>query len=272
MFSSILILASALNAAHLGNEVDGWLANANPTNGLARFLDYPASAKKSVFTPNPNFWARDVDWSCASPWNDRFGSQRAGTLISRRHIVFAKHFPLPPGTRLHLVDKHGIDWPCKIDKTKAIDESDIMIGSLTADAPEDIHPAKILPFNCANFIGTGEGLPVATFNNKEELVVASLALLAAPTSTIHIGRCGPPAERQRLAFQKPIVGGDSGNPAFLIIDKQPIILYCLRGGGYGAGPALHCFRNDIQRVMDELCPGYKLEEFDFNKARKERKP
>ena len=26
---------------------------------------------------------------------------------------------------------------------------------------------------------------------------------------------------------------------------------------------MHLFRNEIQTVMDELCPGYKLEEFDF---------
>ena len=58
-------------------------------------------------------------------------------------------------------------------------------------------------------------------------------------------------------------GGDSGNPAFLIVDNQPILLYCLFRGGYGSGPALHLYRREIQAAMDELCPGYTLETFDF---------
>ena len=28
---------------------------------------------------------------------------------------------------------------------------------------------------------------------------------------------------------------------------------------------MHSFRREIQAAMDELCPGYKLEEFDFSR-------
>jgi len=275
MFGSILILATIIESSTLTNEVDHYLASASPTNGLARFIDYPASARKGIFTPNPNFWARGIDWSCASPWNDRFGNLRAGTLISRRHAIFATHFPIPTGTRLHFVDHFGVDWPYRIEKIKAVDKADITIALLSSEVNPAIRNAKILPANYSDYIGSGEGLPVASFNQKEELPVMDLVELKPnlpefPNYKFISSR--KPRNNQRIAFHKYIQGGDSGNPVFLILNGEPVLIYTLSGPGNGSGPAVHLFRHDIQRVMDELCPGYKLEEFDFNKARDKSKP
>ncbi len=60
-----------------------------------------------------------------------------------------------------------------------------------------------------------------------------------------------------------LVKGDSGKPAFLLIGNQPILVYCLFTGGAGHGPSIHGSRREVQKAMDELCSGYKLEEFDF---------
>ena len=59
-------------------------------------------------------------------------------------------------------------------------------------------------------------------------------------------------------------GGDSSNPAFLLIGNEPILLYCLQIGDVGHGPEIHRYRREIQAAMDDLCPGYKLEAFDFS--------
>ena len=59
---------------------------------------------------------------------------------------------------------------------------------------------------------------------------------------------------------------DSGNPAFLLVGNEPILLYCLYSGGVGHGPAIHLYAKEVQKAMDELCPSYKLESFDFSKA------
>ena len=68
------------------------------------------------------------------------------------------------------------------------------------------------------------------------------------------------------ALSGKIVGGDSGDPAFLLIGDEPILLYCLHYGGVGSGPPLHHHRKEIQKAMDDLCPGYKLEMFNFRKV------
>ena len=41
-------------------------------------------------------WANDVDTSCASFWNSQHGQLRAGTLLTKRHVLFANHFLFDP--------------------------------------------------------------------------------------------------------------------------------------------------------------------------------
>ena len=72
-----------------------------------------------------------------------------------------------------------------------------------------------------------------------------------------------------MPFRDRLIGGDSGNPAFLLINDQPILIYCLTGGWSGSGDGLHFYQDKIQSLMDELCPGYKLEIFDFGVERDE---
>ena len=246
-------------------SVDKRLACADPTNGLQRFVGYPAGAAKDKFAPNAQFWAKGVDFSCASPWNSAGGSLRAGTLISNRHIIFAKHFQMGKGTRIVFVDGEGAVCPCYIDAVKEVPNSDIAIGLLNAEVTPNIHPAKILPKDAAKYIGNGDGFPVVTFNQREKLFLTELNKCF--TNAVPLKGVGSriPQEESRKGFRKSIVTGDSGNPAFMLIGNEAILLYCLTQGGCGYGSGVHAFSADIQTAMDDLCPGYKLEEFDFSR-------
>lgn len=259
---ALLVAATLPLHQFVCESVDRRIAAANPTNGLARFLNYTSGGPKDRFVPNPAFWAKGVDFSCASPWNSQSGSLRAGTLISKRHIVFAHHFPLAVGTRIVFVGEDGGVCPCYVQATKAIGNTDIMIGALNAEVTPNIHPAKLLTMDFQPYLGEGVGLPVVTLNREEKAFVTELWLLPR--------RGSPPGPRNhnptgklRQSFREDIKVGDSGNPAFLIVGTEPILLYCLKLGGYGAGPWLHFYLDKIQATMDELCPGYKLETFDF---------
>ena len=242
-------------------NVNRRLENADPVVALERFVNYPSEAMKDRFTHNPKFWAKGIDFSCASPWNSAGGSQRAGTLISKRHIIFAQHFPLWKGVRIVFVGEDGGVCPCYVEKTKPLKRGDIMIGLLNAEVTPNIHPAKILPVGFEKYIGDGKGMPVGTFNQKEKLYLTEAN--AVPTNGAPMyGISSRDTTSAKLArFREDIVGGDSGNPAFLLIGDQAILAYCLYS--VAAGPAPHMYRSEIQQTMDELCPGYKLEEFDF---------
>ena len=252
------------------NSIVQRIVGADPAVCLSRFADYPPSRGKlgfprclweKPFPANGKFWLKDVDFSCASPWNDNCGAVRAGTLISKRHIVFAKHFPLWKGCRILFVDRQGEVCPCRVEATKALEKCDIMIGLLDYEVTPDIHPAKILPDDFARHIGDGKGLPVVTFNQREQ---AFLSECRGMTTNSILNAASTNAAWKALGGK--IVTGDSGNPAFLLIGNEPILLYCLLSGGIGHGPAIHRYRREIQKAMDELRPGYKLECFDFSKV------
>ena len=254
------IVSAAICAAAVGN-VNRRLASSDPARGAARFVDYPAEARKDVFRPNTNFWARGIDFSCASPWNAHGGTTRAGTLISKRHIIFAKHYPLAIGTRLLFVGDDGYACPVRLKASTSIPCTDIAVGLLDVEVTPGIHPAKILPPDAGRYIGTGAGLPVGTFTQQEKMYLAALAPL--PADRRHATRCHAPKDPRWLPYHGRLIGGDSGNPAFLLLGDEAVLLYCLTGGGSGSGPGLHAYARDIQSAMDALCPGYTLQTFDF---------
>ena len=264
MFQVVPILAAGLLGLAT-NAVERRLAGEDPAVSLARYDNYSLNARKDRFVPNPKFWAKGIDFSCASPWNSCGGSLKAGTLISKRHIVYANHFPLAVGSRIVFVGEDGGVCPCYLEKSKRIPNSDIEIGLLNAEITPNIHPAKILPEDFEKHIGNGKGLPIVTFNQREQLFLTVANPIPTNGSPGHVISCQAPKDKHLARFREKVVVGDSGNPAFLLFGDYPVLAYCLLRGGTGAGPALHTFRKKIQETMDELCPGYKLECFDFSK-------
>ena len=267
-----IVLAATLSVFdYATNSISQRIAGVDLAVSLSRFAEYPPSKGKfgfprclwaEPFPANEKFWLKDVDFSCASPWSDECGAVRAGTLISKRHIIFAKHFPLWKGCRILFVDQQGEVCPCRVEATKALEKCDIMIGSLDCEVTPNIHPAKILPEDFAKYIGNGKGLPIVTFNQREQALLSECRGITS-NSVSNVAS----TNLSWKALGGKIVTGDSGNPAFLLIGNEPILLYCLFSGGVGHGPAIHARRREIQKAMDELCPGYKLEEFDFEKVR-----
>lgn len=243
------------------------VAVSDQTNALGRFVGYPSGAANDRFTLNPKFWARGVDFSCVSPWNSASGNLRAGTLVSKRHIVYASHFPLAIGTRLSFVDEKGMVCPCRLTAGKVVPGTDIMVGLLDYEVTPNIRPAKILPPDFEKYIGRDGGMPTVVFNQREELLLWELK--PAPTNMIpRRGMSGwYPKNKAWKRFNKSIVVGDSGNPAFLLVGDSPIFTHCAQCAGTGGGPPLHSYRKEVQKVMDELCPGYKLEVFDFSQLK-----
>ena len=269
-----LILATAAIFQFARNSIAQRIADVDPAVCLSRFEDYPPSKGKlgfprclweKPFPANEKFWLKDVDFSCASPWSDECGTVRAGTLISKRHVIFAKHFPLWKGCRVLFVDREGEVCPCRVEATKVLEKCDIAIGSLDYEVTPSIHPAKILPVDFAKYIGNGKGLPIVTFNQREQVFLSECRSIA---SNYLSNAASTNAAWKALGGK--IVTGDSGNPAFLLIGREPILVYCLLSGGVGHGPAIHSYRHEIQKAMDELSPGYTLEVFDFSRVKNEK--
>ena len=267
--------------------VDSRLRGRSAEESLPRFLDYAENAKRWRFSFNPKFWAGDVDFSCVSPWNDRFRNQRAGTAISSVHIVFANHYPLSPGTKIAFI---GCDGSLNLRtylSGKRVAGTDLMVGLLDHPLPPTVQPAAILPDDYADYIGNAADLPAATFDQEEKLIVTELwRIPSSPEATGMMSRnmkfkpampkdaesdpAAAKAARESLArrekraeFYEHLVTGDSGNPCFMIVGREPILLYTIYSGGPGGGPALQKLRGPLQETMDLMEPGHKLRVFDF---------
>jgi len=274
MAAGLAVLEQSCGTAH---TIDPFAVRLESSAGklskcLSRFLDYPPGAGKlgfprclweNPFSPNPDFWLKGIDFTCASPWNDSHGSQCAGTAISKRHIIFAQHFPLAKGTRIAFVGETGEVSHYTLKAIKAVDKSDIMIGLLDYELTPDVHPARILPAGYEKWLTDGSVWPMVTFNQFEKAHLSELSWWWSSSSkSMHFTnrRCRHAAWQK---FSGEMIGGDSGNPAFMLYKGNPILIYCLLSGGVGYGSPVHLYRSQVQKAMDELCPGYKLEEFDF---------
>jgi len=285
-----LTLAALTVAEVAGQGIAARVAAHDSATGLCRFVGYPGEASKDVFTLNPQFWLKGVDFSCVSPWNSGGGRLRAGTAISKRHIVFANHFPLWKGVRIVFVGEDGGVCPCYVEGTRRIADTDIMIASLNAELTPNIRPAMILPPDYERHIGDGKGLPVVLFGQNETAALSELVAVPSnrliniagktvtplrpskPFWTQWYVRTTLPTNAPYAAFGECVKSGDSGNPAFLLINDNPVLLCCISGSCGGcSGPPLHLYRSEIQKAMDELCPGYKLADFDFSSIRKYEK-
>lgn len=240
---------------------------------LSRFLDYPPGPGKlgfprclweNPFPRNPDFWLEGIDFTCVSPWNDTYGSQRAGTAISKRHIILAKHFPLPSGTRIAFVGEMGEVSHYSVKATKGLDNCDILIGLLDYELTPDVHPACVLPSDFDKLYAHDSRCPAITFNQHEQALFSELTCWTNSAAYLHAFSNREPGNPNWKRFRTPLISGDSGNPAFMLYNGKPILLYCLLTGGVGHGPFIHEHRKEIQRAMDELCPGYRLEEFSLS--------
>lgn len=270
MVAEIFGLICVLSVIHVHDfnnfamkSLEDRLPSADELARLNQFVLLPTGVNENSFILNDSFWLKDVDFSCVSIWNSSFGNLRGGTAISRRHIVCSKHFPLPTGCGLAFLGRNRKTYLNRIDRIRFIENSDIQVASLEKELPQEIVPANILPMNYAKFIGNGSGFPVVTFNKKRKVTLSELMGMSTNPNSVAIYSHRSPKHCYSI-YQTSIQPGDSGCPAFLLIGSDSILLYCITGGKAGSGSSLFLFKDNIQAAMDELCPGYKLQYYNFS--------
>ena len=265
-------------------SIDGRISvNVNSQGRMAKFLDYrPSNGGGYIgkFIVNTNCWIHDVDTSCASMWNSfpwpgEF--RKAGTLISPRHMIFAKHFPATTNQIVCFMGVDGVSYTNMVVAISNIDDNiDIQLALLKDEMPTNVvTPAYLLPTNFYDYVGTGRMLPVLKFDYDEYAAVLEskstfpdMFQISSFEQSITFDK---PKEGIRLNYYDHIVVGDSGNPVFLLVGNKAVLLGCFHSGyisdgdsSYQGGtvPFVTRYAEDIQRIMDGLCPGYSLRFLD----------
>ncbi|XP_061166365.1 uncharacterized protein LOC133175284 [Saccostrea echinata] len=223
-----------------------------------------------VYIRNSDCWAHDLDLTCISPWNSNGHNRKAGTLISPRHAIWARHYNMPINTTLRFVDLNNKVVERKIIKIHALPVPahmnyhsgyDMMIGLLDQDVPSSITFAKVLPRNFTEIYGShvNHVLPVLSTDYEEKALVDDLRMMHGKMVTLTV-----PNLSYRHAFYESKIVGDSGNPSFFVIDNQLVFLFVFTYGGAGAGTSVQFHYDDVNHVMKNLGGGYALTEIDLS--------
>ena len=248
------------------HSIDDRIVNTNKDMNL--FVNYIANGEQTNFVKNANCWAYDIDLSCASMWNSKNKYQRAGTAISPRHVIFAKHFSIPVGDVLWFMACDGeILSRTVVETINPI--GDIAIGLLDSELPTNqITIATIVDDNFEDYLGCCKYLPIVRLDQEEKAIVSNLATLRS--SSLIVAEILPHKQNEVLYFEG-VVSGDSGDPQFLVYGDCPVILGALTSyvaNHAGSGPFYTFHRDKIQQAMDELCRGYLLKTFNLENLNK----
>jgi hypothetical protein len=241
-------------AAHCSEAVDSRIAGRDPATAKAIFATQDHVA--SVYVRNPACWCADVDLTCLSPWNSDGGNNKAGTLISPRHILFAKHYRIATGATVRFVTADDQLIERTMTARHDVADADLCVGLLDGDVPASIGFARVLPADALDYLpGAGYRVPGLLLDQEEKALVGDLTAQS-------FNSFSAPTDPQRLAFHEETIGGDSGNPAFLLIDTgngvEPVLATTWTGGGGGSGPNISALHDEINAAMTTLGGGYQL--------------
>ena len=199
--------------------VDQRIAGANPSNALPIFAVQDHA--NTNYVRSTNCWAADVDLTCASPWNTDGGTNKPGTLISPRHVLFVAHagYYVSVGESLRFVDATNGVLSRTVSGLSQVGGTDLVVGILDSDLPTNrISFARVLPPDYWRYFGDGARLPAIGLNQCEDASVFNLRALGG--ATIHLDK---PAAGKRAELSKNIVPGDSGNPSLFLVGETPVL-------------------------------------------------
>jgi len=248
-----------------------------------------------TYVRNTACWAYGLDLTCISPWNSQYEEVRAGVLISPRHIAYSAHGAIANGTTFRFIAADGtVVTRTMLASANHPDYApsypDIAIGVLDSDVPASITFAKILPSNWRDYLhpyrvvagahvlwlaGEGQykinGIPIAYLDQEEKILVADGYIMTVPPteSSQAIVSAVEPIDATRASFYETIVGNDSNNPMFVIIDDELVLLSTVTSVG-PLGSNYNYFKADINAMMTALdvavgdVTGYQLTEIDLS--------
>lgn len=281
--NKILYLPPDLNIIknHINNSTQIKLVNKNAnTNSLIYSTQDPNYNGIGQFVRNPTCWLNGVtNISCFSPaqLSGTSWQQRAGTLITKKHLLFAKHYRPSilsnGGTPIIFVDNNNNVIRRNLINYSNDSITDISIGLLDNEVPNNIQIAKVLPIDYNIYLSlsfsASSPLLCICLDQQEKALVKEFYGLQTYSyyegatlisyKNIYVADIGNQSTfGQYSSFSESIVSGDSGNPIFLIINNELIVLSTWHTPT--TGPFITDRYGMVNNLINSLSPneGYSL--------------
>lgn len=255
---------------HINISTTNKLFGKNPSTDL---YVYSYQNPYANFVRNPSCWLNGVtNISCFSPAQLSGANwfQRGGTLITRKHALFAKHFiagVISGGTPLIFIDDNNNKYQPKIIDY-GYDTTDIAIALLDNEVNANIKIAKVLPPNYNDYLTVSSSYPIYAFglDQEEKAIIKLWNSYSVQLSSIDPNSSSYktyPQPTQFSSFSETMITGDSGNPIFIIIDNELVVLstwYTAVGG-----PFISDRYSQVNSIIESLSPGegYSLTPVDL---------
>lgn len=219
------------------------------------------------YVRNTNCWASGFDLTCIAVYNsNEKDSQMGGTLISPRHVVFAHHFAIPNGTQLQFVAKNNTVVSRVLSNSVQIGSTDLQIGVLDSDVPTNLITfAPVLPASYTNYFPNSlqpistNYIPALCLNQYEDALESDISAVAAGGVSFKA-----PSNPIRSLFYENKVTGDSGQPGFIILNGQLVLLTVYTYNGSGSGWFIPGYIDQINSAMATLGGGYSLTQVNLS--------
>lgn len=190
-------------------------------------------------------WTRGMDMSGVS-----FNDTRTATLITPRHVVMAKHYARPAAAPVIFHDRTGKRIQRKLIGF-APGAGDVMVGLLDEPVPSNYRPYP-LPAVLDAYALLDE--PVIVSDQNRNLFVHLIASIGNGTIAFKHDTT------ERHGWSKNLVVGDSGNPSFMIVGNELVLVETHTTGGSGAGPFYGdaAVQQSVRQAVQKLDPAYRI--------------
>lgn len=248
----------------INRQTAAMLAGGLPAIDRSIYTSQDPYAQK--FVRNPSCWLNGAsNITCFSPaqlsgtpWN-----QRAGTLITRRHVVYASHFGIPVidgGTPMLFVTRDNTVVTRRIVAQATDQATDIAVGLLDEEVSDSIAIAPVLPPDFERHLGARNPMLAVALDSEEKASIQVCDTFHdGGFSTSLLSANWMPAEWKKLAaWGEPTTVGDSGNPVFVLIYGELVLLGCFWTAM--GGPHLGARHGLVNGLLERLSPGqgYRL--------------
>jgi hypothetical protein len=165
----------------MNNRLETLVSNSDPSTAKPRFSSVNTST--NTFTRNEDFWGIGLSGlSAVSPNNSRGGNRRAGTAITKRHIICTAHYPLYVGDTIDFVanisgSTTAVTRTIQKVKTHPLYAGqsgnycyDVQICLLDSDLPSGIDIMEIIPSNAGDYTGQYDWMStaIAVFDQEQK--------------------------------------------------------------------------------------------------------
>lgn len=183
-------------------------------------------------TDRPSPWGRNFTRRMnftGVAWDDT----RTATLVSPEHVVMAAHYQRPVGSTMVFHDRRGRPQRRVLAAVESLAGiTDVAVGRLDAPLPDSVRPYRLLP--PSGSYGALAGCPAVVTDQHRKAFVHEIANV--PDNGLSFRH--PATSRIPAHLTKSLVTGDSGNPSFLLVGGELVLIETHTFGGPGAGPFL----------------------------------